>query len=84
MTAIVAAIRIVRNAAITFLVGSFGFTIATVVASNTEYRPWSDGLAAAALWNGALAVVLYALLVVVLLVGQGVVRLIATWRRVLP
>jgi cell shape-determining protein MreD len=73
-------IRIVRNAASTFLVASIGFLIAAVVARNTAgFESWSDGLATTYLWNFALAVALYALLAV-LLVGHGVVRLIASRR----
>ena len=81
MTTIVA-IRIVSNAAVSFLVASFGFTIIAVAAHHTAgFKPWADGLAITGLWNFALAVALYALLAG-LLVGRGVGRLIAYLRLV--
>ena len=80
MSVIVATIRVVHYAASTFLVGSSGFMVASVMAFNAQFRPWADGLATTYLWNFALAVALYAL-VAVLLVGQGVVRLATSQRR---
>src|SRR5262245_1961517 len=66
-TGIVTMIRIVHNAAVAFLVASFGFMVASVVAHNTYgFGSWSDGLASTYLWNFALAVALYVLLAAVL------------------
>lgn len=70
-------LKTLHSAAVTLLAASAGFLVASVVAFNTEFRPWADGLGATYLWNFALAVALYALLAV-LLVGQGIVRLIAS------
>jgi hypothetical protein len=80
MTVIVAAIRIAHNAALTLLVASAGFVVASVIAFNTEFRPWADGLAITYFWNFALAIALYALMAV-LLIGKGVARLVASMRR---
>jgi hypothetical protein len=69
--------RIAYNAGSAFLFASFGFMVASLVAYNTSFRPWSDGLASAAGWNAALGVALYAI--------EGalrVVRFIAARRRV--
>jgi hypothetical protein len=69
-------IKTLHIAAVTLLVASFGFMIAAVVAHHaTSCARWADGLAFTYMWNFALAIALYALLAV-LLVGQGVVRLI--------
>jgi hypothetical protein len=77
-------IRIVHNAARTFLVASGGFLIGAVVAHNTTgFESWRDSLAATYFWNFVLAMALYALMAV-LLAGQGVVRLIASRRRAQP
>lgn len=73
--------RIIKNlhiAAVTLLVASGGFMVASVVAHHTAgFESWADGLGATYLRNFALAVALYALLAV-LLIGQGIVRLIAS------
>jgi hypothetical protein len=76
-------VRIVHNATVTFLVASFFFTMAAVLAHNTTFRPWADSLAGAALWTGVLTAAGYALLAA-LLVGYGVARLIASRRREQP
>ena len=76
--------RIVHNAAVTLLVASVGLLIAAVVARHTPgFETWADSLGGAYLWNFALAFVLLALQAV-LLVGQGVVRLISSGRRARP
>ena len=77
-------IRIVHNAAVTFLVASGGFVMASMVAHHTAgFESWADSLGATYLWNFALAVALYALQIA-LHVGQGVARLIASRRRAQP
>jgi hypothetical protein len=77
-------IHFVHNAAVTLLVASGGFLVASIVAHHTSgFESWADGLAVTYLWNFALAVALYALLAV-LAVGQGVARLIASGRRAQP
>jgi len=71
-------IKTLHIAAVTLLVASGGFMVASVVAHHTAgFESWADGLGATYLWNFALAVALYALLAV-LLIGQGIVRLIAS------
>jgi hypothetical protein len=77
-------IRIVHNAAVTVLVASGGFVVASVVAHHTAgLESLSDGLANTYLWNFALPVALYAL-TAVLLVVRGLAGLIASGRRVQP
>ena len=76
-------LKTLHSAAVTLLAASAGFLVASVVAFNTEFRPWADGLGATYLWNFALAVALYALLAV-LLVGKGIAGVIASRRRVQP
>jgi hypothetical protein len=77
-------IRIVHNAALTLLVASGGFLIASLVAHHTAgFESLSDGLGVTYLWNFALAMALYALLAV-LVVGQGLVRVISSRRRAQP
>jgi hypothetical protein len=69
-------IRIVSNAAVTFMAASPGFTVASVAVHHTTgFQPWAGGLAITGLGNFLLAV---------LLVGRGVVRLIASWRGAQP
>ena len=83
MISIVALIRIVHNSALTLLVASGGFMVASVVAFNTGFQPWADGLGITYLWNFALAIALYALLAV-LLVAKGIAGVIASRRQAQP
>lgn len=69
--------QILHSGALTLLVTSFGFIVAAVVASNSDFQPWRDGLALAGAWNGVLAVSLYGLLAMLL----AVMGLIAYLRR---
>jgi hypothetical protein len=84
VTTIVAIVRIIHNAAVTLLVASGGFVVASVVAHHIAgLESLSDGLASTYPWNFALSVVLYALLAV-LLVGRGLAGLITSRRRAQP
>jgi hypothetical protein len=77
-------ICIVHNAAVTILVASGGFAVASVVAHHTAgLESLSEGLASTYLWNSALSVALYALMAL-LLVGRVVAGLITSRRRVQP
>ena len=83
MTTIVNMILIVHSAAVTLLFSSGGFMVAAVVAFNTGFQPWADGLGITYLWNFALAIALYALLAV-LLVAKGIAGVIASRRQAQP
>jgi hypothetical protein len=77
-------IRIVHNAAMTFLVASGGFIVASFAAHHTaSFKPWADALVITGLGNFVLAIALYALLALAL-VGRGIVGLIASRRRAQP
>jgi hypothetical protein len=76
-------LKTLHSAAVTLLAASAGFMVVSVIAFNTEFRPWADALATTYLWNFALGVALYALLAV-LFVGKGIAGVIASRRRAPP